>query len=137
MSDLVTHWLNSVDWKPTDEESLADGSGLPYSTHHGIWTDPLFGIAMRCYRLSDGREIIHADDFDAFMEKFLGEEEWMSEKLLNWIEEDELQKSSVALQYRDGSRRHNLNWHDVEDVIIKYFSGFDFRIVRDTGRKQR
>lgn len=67
-------WLAGVEWNaniPRDEDV---SSGLPYATHSGVWTDPLFGIAMRCYRLSDGRAIIHADDLDAFMEKFLGEE---------------------------------------------------------------
>ena len=54
--------INGLDWKPVEHAQSTDG--LPTVTHEGVLE--IAGHRMRCYRLDDGRTIIHADDFNAF-----------------------------------------------------------------------
>jgi len=51
--------FNNVKWDllPPQEES---GDGIPYATHEGILE--IVGKKLRCYRLSNGQAVIHADD---------------------------------------------------------------------------
>ena len=51
--------LDSVNWERIDA-TPADTNGLPYATHQGVLT--IGGEALRCFRLNDGRAILHADD---------------------------------------------------------------------------
>lgn len=61
-------YLSNVDWKPV-EHAAAAGDGLPYATHQGVFD--LFGQELRCYRLSDGRAVIHADDMHQVLQGML------------------------------------------------------------------
>ena len=57
--------LGGVDWKecePRRAETLDEDQ--PFATHHGIFR--IAGAEMRCYRLSNGQEVIDADDMRAF-----------------------------------------------------------------------
>lgn len=54
--------LAGLDWKPVEEPDAS--SDIPHATHQGVLE--LYGHKLRCYRLSDGRAIIHADDVHAF-----------------------------------------------------------------------
>lgn len=54
--------MNAVEWEKVEGKPADDG--LPYSTHVGVLD--LMGAKMRCYRLNDGRAILHADDVEAF-----------------------------------------------------------------------
>lgn len=58
--------LAGVEWH---ESGAQPSSELPYTTHHGVLE--LMGHTMRCYRLNTGEAVFDADDFEAFMEKFL------------------------------------------------------------------
>ncbi len=60
--------LDQVDWSPTGI-SHSD-SELPYATHEGVFS--LGNISLRCYRLSDGRAIFHADDMRALFGEIMG-----------------------------------------------------------------
>jgi len=55
--------LDGLDWQPVD------GSGPPpqglHATHHGLLE--IAGASFRCYRLNDGRAVIHQDDLMAFL----------------------------------------------------------------------
>lgn len=51
-------------------DAKADGSGLPYVTHSGVW-ELAPGLAIKLYMLSDGRPIIAAESMDAFL-RWLG-----------------------------------------------------------------
>jgi hypothetical protein len=54
--------LDSVSWTAVAPVA-PDPEGLPTVTHEG--TLEIFDHKLRCYRLNDGRAIIHADDFRA------------------------------------------------------------------------
>ncbi len=54
--------MDGVQWVPAPEQT-PDASGLPHVTHSGELD--LLGKKLRCFRLSDGRAVIHADDFKA------------------------------------------------------------------------
>lgn len=68
MSTPIPPILSAVEWKeePMPEQNDSD---LPYATHSGVLN--LFGHELRCFRLSDGKAIFHADDFEKFMEDWL------------------------------------------------------------------
>ena len=52
-----------VEWKPLSlERDPKDGT--PFATHMGVLT--MFGISMRCYRLSNGITVFNAEDFERF-----------------------------------------------------------------------
>ena len=55
--------LDGVQWVKCHDQDACDGL---YATHSGVWE--FNGKQIRVYRLSDGRAIIDADDF----EKILG-----------------------------------------------------------------
>lgn len=57
----VDYLMASVKWRET---GVPHTEGLPYTTHEGELD--LLGTKMRCYRLSDGRAILHADDVRTF-----------------------------------------------------------------------
>lgn len=57
--------MNTVEWKPIESDSaLLVGDDLPYATHSGVLN--LFGIDLKCFRLSDGRCVFDADDVHRF-----------------------------------------------------------------------
>lgn len=56
--------FDGVTWVPVENVQV-DG-GL-HATHEGVWN--FQGFAMRVYRLSDGRAVIHADDMNAFFDR--------------------------------------------------------------------
>lgn len=55
--------LDSVKFAAVEPPEVHDGS-MPYVTHEGVLE--VAGHSLRCYRLSDGKAIINADDFHAF-----------------------------------------------------------------------
>ena len=59
--------LDGIEWKTIEVEPVDDG--LPYATHEGSFE--LFGQAIRCYRLNDGKAVFHADDFRSFLSMWL------------------------------------------------------------------
>lgn len=66
---MLAHLAN-VDWQPVPV--LTDGPGdlsLPHATHAGVWTEPLFGLRMRCYRLNNGQAVFHEEDFRRLMDR--------------------------------------------------------------------
>lgn len=54
--------LDTVEWTPTGAKD--SGGATPYATHSGELE--IFGEKLRCYRLSDGRAVIDADDLRKF-----------------------------------------------------------------------
>ena len=62
--------LDRVDWKVVEqqEDDPASNDGIPYATHWGEMD--FMGHTLRCYRLSDGRAVINADDLDEFFKDF-------------------------------------------------------------------
>lgn len=54
--------LDGLVWQPVAH--TPDAGGLPAVTHDGVLE--IAGHRLRCYRLDDGRAIIHADDFREF-----------------------------------------------------------------------
>lgn len=63
-------FMQGVQWRPTDAES--DGE-LPYATHVGELE--VFGVKLRCYRISTGQAIIDADDMNALFGGMPGDDE--------------------------------------------------------------
>lgn len=59
MSDI----LQNVEWKECPPQDPGD---LPHATHEGVLR--IAGIDLRCYRLSNGQAIIHADDMAQFFD---------------------------------------------------------------------
>lgn len=64
MSAAIHPILEDVAWT---EEPKHDSPtlGFPYVTHSGVLD--LAGVKLRCYRLSDGRAILDAEDIHAFL----------------------------------------------------------------------
>lgn len=56
-------FMSAVKWDPTGQHPSGD---LPYATHSGEME--IFGLCLRCYRLSTGEAIIHVDDMHALLE---------------------------------------------------------------------
>ena len=54
--------LDGVVWVENKNPPAGDGS-LPHATHEGVFD--LMGHKMRCYRLSNGKAVFNADDFEA------------------------------------------------------------------------
>ncbi len=54
--------LDGLAWSQVEHQP--DPGGLPSVTHEGVLE--IAGHRLRCYRLDDGRAIIHADDFHRF-----------------------------------------------------------------------
>lgn len=59
--------LEGVTWvpvtpQPRDFATHGADDGIPYATHEGILD--LFGIEMRCFRLSDGKAVIDAESVE-------------------------------------------------------------------------
>ena len=68
-------FLNGVTWEavqPNEQNAqrLADGDGLPYVTHSGVFE--LMGEKMRCFRLSNGQAVFEKEDFERFCTRVLG-----------------------------------------------------------------
>lgn len=61
MSDPA--FMSAVKWEPTGQQPSGD---LPCTTHSGEME--ILGFRLRCYRLSTGEAIIHADDMNALLE---------------------------------------------------------------------
>lgn len=64
----IDSMLDSVDWVATDCQEGSDG--VPVATHEGVFK--LGELSLRCYRLSDGRAVFHADDMRAAFPDFFG-----------------------------------------------------------------
>lgn len=60
--------MDSVQWTETEIQE-PDASGLPHATHHGVLK--IGEVELRCYRLSDGRSIFHAEDLCEFFGEIL------------------------------------------------------------------
>lgn len=57
--------MKNVEWKVIESDSaLLVGDDLPYATHEGSLN--IFGVDLKCYRLSDGRAVFDADDVHRF-----------------------------------------------------------------------
>ena len=54
--------LNQIEWTESGEQQPS--GELPHVTHSGVLE--IAGARLRCYRLSDGRAIFDADDFNDF-----------------------------------------------------------------------
>lgn len=59
----IEHLLNDIDWKPVDFQGERPQDLR--ATHCGLLD--ISGASFRCYRLSDGRAVIHQDDLLAFL----------------------------------------------------------------------
>lgn len=59
--------LDGLTWKavPDPQNVSADDWMLPRVTHEGEMD--FMGHKLRCYRLSDGKAVINADDLNAFL----------------------------------------------------------------------
>jgi hypothetical protein len=62
MSTPMDAALDAVNWVVLDNKP--GSRGLPYATHSGVLS--IGNFELRCYRLNDGRAILHADDVNAF-----------------------------------------------------------------------
>lgn len=55
--------LDGVTWVETEAHTAAaPDDGIPYATHSGVFE--VLGHKLRCYRLSDGKAVFNADDFE-------------------------------------------------------------------------
>lgn len=72
MSEPIPAFLNDVVWETVPPPETNSGD-LPYATHSGVLE--LFGHKMKCFRLSTGQAVFDADDFHAFFEGMLAEED--------------------------------------------------------------
>lgn len=65
--------LDGLTWVPVPDSEIHEDGTYPYATHSGEMD--FMGHKLRCYRLSDGRAVINADDLSAFLglSRFLGE----------------------------------------------------------------
>lgn len=67
MNDPIPAILGAVKWK--DEPAPSAEGDLPYVTHSGVLN--LFGHELRCFRLSDGKAVFHADGFPEVYERMV------------------------------------------------------------------
>lgn len=67
MNDQIPAILTGVEWTEHPAPKQTD-DGLPYVTHSGVLN--LFHHELRCFRLSDGKAVFHADDFEKFMNEW-------------------------------------------------------------------
>jgi hypothetical protein len=66
--------LDGVVWRRVTEERPTgpdNSDGIPYATHEGALE--IGGHSLRCYRLSNGQAVFHADDITAFFDDLTGE----------------------------------------------------------------
>lgn len=71
MEKTTPAWLSEATWTRVRHAPEGPADDLPYVTHEGVWKEPLFGMNLRCYRLSNGQAVFHTEDFDAFMDRML------------------------------------------------------------------
>lgn len=57
--------LEGVTWIPAENEPDPNRPELPFATHSGVLH--IFGTDIRCYRLSDGKAVFDADDFEQLL----------------------------------------------------------------------
>jgi hypothetical protein len=58
--------LDGVEWKAAEPRTAATlDDDIPHATHEGVMD--LFGHKLRCYRLSNGKAVFHADDLTEFL----------------------------------------------------------------------
>lgn len=62
--------LEGVDWT-LGPDADQPGGDMPHATHSGVLE--FAGVSLRCYRLSDGRTVFHADDVHRFFGDMLPE----------------------------------------------------------------
>ena len=62
MKTPVDALLDTVAWSETGNQPSDDG--MPYATQSGVLN--IAGHSLRCYRLSNGQSVFHADDVNAF-----------------------------------------------------------------------
>lgn len=65
MKSPIEEMMDRLDWEAIEQNAKPDGS-LPYATHTGVLKIGDFEI--RCYRLSDGKAIVDAEDFNKFFD---------------------------------------------------------------------
>lgn len=65
--------LKGVTWEAGPMIRVPDDPNVLYATHEG--RGEILGIPFRCYRLSDGRAVIHADDMHKIMDALGGDGE--------------------------------------------------------------
>jgi len=74
MTETIDMVLKGVTWERCDggepRDAMHEGR-IPYATHQG--QGEMLGIPFRCYRLSDGRAVIHAEDMEAIIAQLLGD----------------------------------------------------------------
>lgn len=60
--------LDGLEWKEVPPPVVIDhGDGdVPYATHSGVLE--IAGKSLRCYRLSNGQAVFHADDLNDFFD---------------------------------------------------------------------
>lgn len=56
--------LNGLTWEPVVRD-IQPTDDLPYVTHEGVFD--FAGNKLRCYRLSNGKNVFNAEDFDKFL----------------------------------------------------------------------
>lgn len=61
--------MKGVEWKETGAVQTDE---TPVSTHEGVMN--FLGIELRCYRLSSGQAVIHADDMNRLLEGMFRED---------------------------------------------------------------
>lgn len=55
--------LEGAKWVAIEPQpDFSPDAGMPWVTHQGEMD--FFGLTLRCFRLSDGRAVIHADDMN-------------------------------------------------------------------------
>lgn len=62
MTTAIEMVLETVEWKATG--ATTDDDGIPVATHEGVLE--IGGHKLRCYRLSNGQAVFHADDVHEF-----------------------------------------------------------------------
>lgn len=58
-------------------------------------------------------------------------------KILGWDVAEQLRLLGVPLEYRDGTMRHNMDWHRVDGPLTEHCSDFDFRLALMTEARAR
>jgi len=58
--------LEGVDWQAAEEVATECREDLPYVTHSGVLA--IGEIELHCYKLSDGKTIFDAEDFNKIFE---------------------------------------------------------------------
>lgn len=111
--------LKEVEWIPCDSETSPPDDGTPYATHEG--TLEIFGVSIRCARLSDGQAVFVADDVEALLSEYAGKPK--CPVTISWSDEDDaFIASAIGLNgcVSDGATRSEA-LSNLEDAIKEWF----------------